>query len=177
MCGHKNQDQIHSKNPPEGTNLVELDKKRPRTPQLSGRFGLNFTPSAFALQQSIRLVFVYTCSELYPETLKGTRRRDQEHTQSTARQRRHNTTQQPRDSNGGNWPLSANGILLPVLVLTAVCWLCSRSHRSCTCLTVTILRSVGRRDKYPHPRHTSILIRTTVLVLTLQQLQLSRFRL
>ena len=79
--------------------MNELDKKRPGTSRMSERFGPNFAPGSFALQQSIRLV--YTLRALSRGRNRATRatgttrmHTQKEHTH--ARQRRHNTTASPR---------------------------------------------------------------------------------
>ena len=46
-----------TQNPPEGTKLNELYKKRRGTSQMSEQFGPNFGQGPFALQQLIRLVY------------------------------------------------------------------------------------------------------------------------
>ena len=80
--------------------MNELDKKRAGTSQMSERFGPNFAPGSFALQQSIRLV--YTLRALSRGRKRATRAtRDNQDAQSQkehthARQRRHNTTASPR---------------------------------------------------------------------------------
>ena len=83
-----------------GTKLNELDKKRTGTSQMSKRFGPNFAPGSFALQQCIQLV--YTLRALSRDRYRATRAtRDNQdaHTQKEhthARQRRHSTTASPR---------------------------------------------------------------------------------
>ena len=102
------QAQIHSKNPPEGTELNELDKKNgPELPRMSERFVPNFAPGSFALQQSIRLV--YTLRSLSRGQNRATRAtRDNQdiyteiaHTHS-ATETKHNS--QP-ETTKGSWPL------------------------------------------------------------------------
>ena len=87
------------KNPPEGTKLNELDKKRAGTSQMSERFGPNFAPGSFALQQSIRLVYTLRAlSRGRTRATRATRDNQDEHTQKEhthARRRRHNTTASP----------------------------------------------------------------------------------
>ena len=83
------------KNPPEGTKLNELYKKRRGTSQMSEQFGPNFAPGSFALQQSIGLV--YTLRALSRGQNRATRAtRDNQDAQTQkehthARQRRHNS--------------------------------------------------------------------------------------
>ena len=95
------QAQTHSRNPPEGTKLNELDKKkRPGNSPMSERFGPNFAPGSFALQQSERLV--YTLRALARgrnRAIRATRDNQDAHTQKEhthARQRRHNTAASPK---------------------------------------------------------------------------------
>ena len=85
---------------PNELNWTNLTKKRPGTSQMSERFGPNFAPGSFALQQSIRLV--YTLRALSRGRNRATRAtRDNQDAQTQkehthAQQRRHNTTASPR---------------------------------------------------------------------------------
>ena len=81
--------------------MNKLDKKRPGTSQTSERFRPNFAPSSFALQQSIRLVYMLRALIPSPKPRnqgnEGQPRCTVSHTdRAHARQRRHNTTASPR---------------------------------------------------------------------------------
>ena len=82
--------------------LNELDKKRPGTSQMSERFGPNFVPGSFALQQSIRLVYMLRAlSRGRNRATRATRDNQHTHRQSTHTLGNGDTTQQPaRDSEG-----------------------------------------------------------------------------
>ena len=120
------QAQTHSRNPPEGTKLNELDKKkRPGNSPMSERFGPNFAPGSFALQQSERLV--YTLRALARgrnRAIRATRDNQDAHTHKRAHTRSATETQhssQP-ETMKGSWPL-----LLP------------RRRRCCCCATTVLL--------------------------------------
>ena len=100
--------QIHYKNPPEGTNLNELYKKRPGTSQMSEIFGPNFAPGSFALRQSIR--FVYTLRALSRGRNRATRAtRDNQMYTHTERAHTRSATETQHNSQPetptGSWPL------------------------------------------------------------------------
>ena len=87
--------------------MNDLDKKRPGTSQMSERFGPNFAPGSFALQQSIPLV--YTLRALSRGRNRATRAtRDNQHAHTeiahtrSATETQHNS--QP-ETPKGSWPL------------------------------------------------------------------------
>ena len=89
--------------------MNELDKKRPRTSQMSERFGPNFAPGSFTLQQSIRLVYTLRAlSRGQNRATRATRDNQDAHTQRnsththSATETKHNS--QPETTNG-RWPL------------------------------------------------------------------------
>ena len=80
--------------------MNELDEKRRQIAQMLERFGLNFVPGSFALQQSIRLIYALRAlSRGRNRATRVTRDNQDAHTQKEhthARQRRNKTTASPR---------------------------------------------------------------------------------
>ena len=95
------------KNPPEGTKLNELYKKRRGTSQMSEQFGPHFAPGSFALQQSIRLVYTLRAlSRGRNRATKATRdnqdaQTQKEHTRSATETQHNSQPETPK----GSWPL------------------------------------------------------------------------
>ena len=125
------------KKSPEGTKLNELDEKRPGTSQMNERFGPNFAPGSFALQQSLRLVYTLRAlSRGRNRSTRATRDNQDAHTQkehTQARQRRHNS--QP-ETPKGSWPL-----LLPRR--------CYRRRCCCCCCAAAASRPAMHRGAQP----------------------------
>ena len=113
--------------------LNELDKKRPGTSQMSERFGPNFVPGSFALQQSIRLVYMLRAlSRGRNRATRATRDNQDVHTPTdhtrSATETQHNS--QPETPNG-SWPLllprrrQRHPLLLLLLPLPCCCCCCA----------------------------------------------------
>ena len=119
----------------------ELDKHRPRTSHTSERFGLNFTPSSFALEQSIRLIYMLRA---FPRSSQGATRatndNEDAHTEHTLGNG--DTTQQPaRDSRrelaatAAATPPALLLLMLMLLMLVLMLLLCC----SCCCAALVVL--------------------------------------
>ena len=107
--------------------MNELDKNRPGTSHMSERFGPNFAPGSFALQQSIRLVYTLRAlSRGRNRATRATRDNQGAHTHS-ATETKHNS--QP-ETMKGSWPL-----LLPRRHRRRCCCCCC----CCCCCAATVL--------------------------------------
>ena len=134
------------KNLPEGTKLNELGEKRPGTSQMSERLGPNFAPGSFALQQSIRLVYMLRAlSRGRNRATRATRDNQDAHTdRAHARQRRHNTTASPRLRRGAGRrscraPAAAAAVAAAAAAAAVLLLLC------CSCTAAAASRSAMHR--------------------------------